>query len=84
MKGKVYIVGAGPGDAGLLALKALDLVDVEAAAGHDLHVLEALAIEGAPDQLTELRVDPSGVEVTHQLLDADVDHRLGGVQAHAP
>src|SRR6202035_1648375 len=67
-----------------LAFEAFDLVDVEAAAGDDLDLLEALAIEGLPDQVAELRVDTARIEVTHQFLEADVDHRLRGVEANTP
>src|ERR1700687_5134717 len=42
-------------DRDLLALEALDLVDIEAAAGNDLDVLEALPVESAADQVAELR-----------------------------
>src|SRR5438132_14294445 len=71
-------------DGNPLPLEALDLGDVEAAAGDDLDILESLAVEGLPNQVAELRVDTARVEVTHQVLDADVDHRLRGVEAHAP
>src|SRR5438128_5262930 len=67
-----------------LTLEALDFLDIEAAAGDDLHVLEALAVESPANQVAELRVDSTGVEVTHQFLDADVDHGLRGVEADAP
>ena len=68
----------------MLALEAFDLLDVEATAGHDLYVLEALAVERAAHQLTELRVDAPGVEVAHQLLHADVNHGFRRIQPHPP
>jgi len=71
-------------DRHLLALEPLDLLDVEAAAGHDLHVLEPFPVEGAAYQGAELRVDTARVKVAHQLLDADVDHRFRGVEADSP
>src|SRR6266566_859983 len=80
-KGAADAVGI---DRNPLALEALDLGDVEAAAGDDLDVLEALAVEGLSNQVAELRIDAARVEVTHQFLDADVDHRLRGVEPHTP
>src|SRR4029077_4173103 len=67
-----------------LGLEALDLVDVETTAGDDLDVLESLAVERATNQVAELGVDPTRVEVAHQFLDADIDHRLRGVEPNTP
>ena len=47
-------------------------------------MLEAFAIERAPDQVAELRIDAARIEVAHQRLQAHVDHRLRGIEAHTP
>src|SRR5439155_16969239 len=80
-EGAAHAVGV---DRYLLALEPLNLLDVEAAAGDDLHVFEPFPVQGAPYQGAELGVDPARVKVAHQLLDADVDHGLRRVQADSP